>query len=529
MLQAYAACSVLMLCHYQSSSQSLVAYTTQSTAGATVLLDFDGHYVSGTSWNWDSSINAAPSGLPATVIKEIFDRVSEDFRIFELNITTDSLLYLAAPQFQRTRIIITPSSKWYGQAGGVAYIGSFTWGDETPAWVFNNLLGNDPKYISEAVAHEIGHTLGLQHQSQFNNTCALTTEYFEGIGDGEIGWAPIMGVGYYKNVTTWHNGPSVEGCSVYQDDIQKILSLNNLQLRNDDHSDEVVRASDISVTGGAFVVKGMVNNDLDRDAFKFTLNAPTQFRASVVPNNVGENCAGANTDMKLTLLNSGFDTIGVYNPSTLLSAALDTNLNAGGYYVVVEGVGNNYLPEYGSIGYYTFSSTASNALPVNAFTLRADKNGDQHQLKWTFSADEPLKEASVEYSENGRQFRTLTSLQSSSHAYSYRPSHSRTLYYRVKLVTQAEERNYYSNIVSVNGIPGDMVRIYNNVSSSNMSTVLVAQDSRYNVYDATGRLLSRGQFRTGMNALQLSSFQQGIVTLHVLCGEERYQFKLIKR
>jgi len=120
-------------------------------AAATIYLDFDGQYVSGTSWNWNGDIDAQPAGFSSDAIKEIFNRVAEDYSIFQLNITTDSVAFLAAPPAQRIRIIITPTSDWYGSAGGVSFVGSFTWGDDTPAWVFNQLLGNNIKYIAEAI------------------------------------------------------------------------------------------------------------------------------------------------------------------------------------------------------------------------------------------------------------------------------------------------------------------------------------------------------------------------------------------
>ena len=152
-------------------------YNSYSAASATVYLDFDGHIVEGTSWNWDSTICAKPSGLNPAAIKEVFNRVAEDYRIFNINITTDSSVYARAPVAKRVRLIVTPSSRWYGVAGGVSFVNSFTWGDGTPGWVFTDQLQYNAKYIGEACAHEAGHTLGLQHQSTWNQSCSLLAEY----------------------------------------------------------------------------------------------------------------------------------------------------------------------------------------------------------------------------------------------------------------------------------------------------------------------------------------------------------------
>src|SRR5664279_6077352 len=77
------------------------------TARATIFLDFDGQYVQASSWNGGNPLNCAPSGLNDAQITEIFNRVSEDYRPFNINITTDSIEFLAAPLAQRIRIIIT--------------------------------------------------------------------------------------------------------------------------------------------------------------------------------------------------------------------------------------------------------------------------------------------------------------------------------------------------------------------------------------------------------------------------------------
>src|SRR5688572_19374832 len=72
-------------------------YNSFLGAPAVIFLDFDGHYVAGTSWNWNGPIDAQPSGLSSEDIRDVFNRVSEDYRPFNINITTDSTVYFAAP------------------------------------------------------------------------------------------------------------------------------------------------------------------------------------------------------------------------------------------------------------------------------------------------------------------------------------------------------------------------------------------------------------------------------------------------
>ena len=152
---------------YSSKAQSLIL-SSFPDASATIYLDFDGHQVNGTSWNVAGPIDCGASNLSSTQRTEVFHRIAEDYRPFNINITTDSTKYWSAPANKRMRIIFTVTSDWYGSAGGVAYVNSFTWGDNTPAFVFTALLNYNAKNIAEAGAHEIGHTLGLRHQSSYD-------------------------------------------------------------------------------------------------------------------------------------------------------------------------------------------------------------------------------------------------------------------------------------------------------------------------------------------------------------------------
>ena len=156
------------------------------SAPAVAYLDFDGHYVANTAWNYSTNITCGASGLTPDQMTEIFHRIAEDYRPFNINVTTDSTKYWAAPALKRMRVVFTVSSEWYGSAGGVSYVNSFTWGDNSPCFVFTALLGYKTKWVAEAGSHELGHTLGLRHQSSYDGNCAKTAEYNQGIGSGEI-------------------------------------------------------------------------------------------------------------------------------------------------------------------------------------------------------------------------------------------------------------------------------------------------------------------------------------------------------
>src|SRR5258708_37517623 len=96
---------VLSILFTSISLSALPKLSSLPTVQATIFLDFDGHYVTSSIWNGGTPINCAPSGMNDAQITEIFNRVSEDYRPFNVNITTDSTVFLTAPLTKRIRII----------------------------------------------------------------------------------------------------------------------------------------------------------------------------------------------------------------------------------------------------------------------------------------------------------------------------------------------------------------------------------------------------------------------------------------
>lgn len=498
------------------------------SASATVFLDFDGHYAEGTAWNWSGPIKALPAGLSASAITEIFQRVAEDFRIFNCNITTDSTVFASAPLAQRTRIIITPTYQWYGRAGGAAYVGSFTWGDDTPAWVFSSLLSNKIKNVAEAISHETGHTLGLQHQSTYSTSCTLTAEYAEGQGDGEIGWAPIMGVNYYRNLTTWHNGTSAVSCNDIQYDVEVIASnIHPLGLRLDEHANARMSASPIIFDDINFLVSGLINTPDDKDVFTFSIQQSSHLRINALPKSFGAGNAGANLDIMIALLNDNSDTLGRYNPINLLNAGVDTNLNSGTYYLVVDGVGNSNLVNEESMGSYAISGSLDKVLPIHRLTLAGQQQQGIHHLNWLYQADEPIKESIVQYSTDGAHFNDLRTLPAGIQKYSWKPETKQFLYYRVKLITVADERAYYSNIITLRETGNKNFTLQSSLVNNNIITYSGKAYS-YQLLDGAGRLLQRGQLKEGTNRIDIYNAPKGLLLLHAANAQETITEKLIK-
>ena len=495
---------------------------------ATIFLDFDGHYVYSGVWNGGLPFNCAASTLTDLQITEIFNRTSEDYRPFDVNITTDSTVYLAAPLNKRVRIIITPTSSWYPGVGGIAYIGSFTWGDDTPGFVFSDKLGpNSPKMIAEACSHESGHTVGLSHQSKYDGVnCTSPIEmYNSGIGTGEAAWAPIMGNSYYKNMSNWNNGPTPYGCTNTQDNLSTITTQNGFGYRADDYG-ETMNGSTTPLTGN-FNKPGIITTNTDKDAFRLTIAQTSNFHLTANPYSIGPNNAGANLDIKLQIYSVSGTLINTYDPASTMSVSVDTVLNAGTYYLKIDGTGNTNIGEYGSLGSYTLSGVNA-PLPIHAIILNGTTENSKHNLSWQVYADEPIQTAVLENSTDGIAFTALTSVGATADRFSYNPFQNTTLYYRLK-VTSLAGQIVYSNTVALKAIINTDNIFKVSTLIQNEITVQAAEPYQYQLSDMNGRVISKGNGMAGFNNISMSSQPKGMYIIQLYSKNKQQTERIIKQ
>jgi hypothetical protein len=316
---------------------------TITPPNATILLDFDGQVVANTLWNTSGPINCAPANIAALDADKIIDRVSEDFSPFNVVVTTDEDVYNATNPQKRMRVVITETWDWFGVVGGTSYNNSFVWGNNTPCFVFSTLLSYNEKYIAEAISHEVGHTLNLQHQAFYDNAGNFISEYNEGSGDGRIGWAPIMGIGYYRNVTTWYNGPTVGGYKNLQDDVAIISNV--LGLKPDDNS-EMHRSDRFNS-----IEEGIINNGTDIDYFYIDVKDG----ASIVkaePKCLG-NGEGANLALRMRIFDKQGVCVKTIEDPGALSASV--SLAPDKYFIGIESKSIEGGSRNGMLGRYTVS------------------------------------------------------------------------------------------------------------------------------------------------------------------------------
>ena len=529
------ACFTLLLTAITTlvASAQVPQLSSYPSANAVILIDFDGHVVTGTAWNGSGPINAASSGLTDVQITEVFNRIAEDYRPFNINVTTEEAKYNSAPANKRTRVIITTTHQWYGtNAGGVAFLNSFTWGDYTPAWVFSALHNYNLKNIAEAASHEAGHTLGLRHQSSYDANCNKLSDYNWGQGTGEIGWAPIMGAGYSRNMTLWHDGPNSLGCTNYQTDLSIITnSTNGFGYRSDDYS-ESQNGGTTSASFNSnqqFTVSGVIEKTDDRDAFKFTLPVYGTFKLEAIPYNVGTGNSGSDLDLQVELFNSAHNSIGIYNPGTTLSSIVDTLMDAGTYYMRIDGKGNIYAPEYGSLGSYSLQGTfiAGIPLPLRRLELKGIIDRENHQLNWLIDADERVVKQVIEVSADGRNYTSLSQPANEARTFSYRPADTRPLRYRLN-VTFDNFKQYYSNTIVIRSGTISKPQLIGNMITGNTINVNSPSNYDYQVIDQNGRLLHHGKVQKGSSTVSTGTLARGMYLVRFYNGEEQWSEKFVK-
>lgn len=518
----------LFMISYQSYCQPKLS--SLPSARPTIFLDFDGQTVSASSWNGGNTLYCAPSGLNDTQITEVFNRVSEDYRPFNINITTDSTVFLAAPLSQRIRIIITPTSSWFTGVGGVSFTGSFIWGDDTPGFVFPNRLNNNPKAIAECCTHESGHTVGLSHQAKYNGDCALVATYNAGIGTGETSWAPVMGNSYYRNLSGWNNGPTPSGCTADQDNLSIITSRNGFTYRTDDHSDDPdVNPMPVKIVNSQFASEGIITTNTDKDVFKINLAKDGSLILNARPYSVGANNEGADLDVEVTLLNSSRSVLRIYNPEDKLDVEMDTTLMAGDYYLVVQGVGNANTTNYGSLGSYTISGAFSPliVMPISQVLLSGEIYKGNHSLNWSIVTDERVQNLTLESSLNGSIFTTLTSLPSDVNSFNYTPLAKQNTFYRLK-ATSTSGQVVYSNIITLKPVEttNQLFTISSLVNSE--ITVNAAEGFNYQLADMSGRIIRSGRGTPGLSNININNSPSGIYIMQIISNNQRTTQRIVK-
>ena len=364
---------------------------SRTNAKGVLYLDFDGAVVTDPRWASGATINALPSGLSNEKITEIWKVIAEDFRPFDVNVTTVESDYTNGKNGSRMRCIFTPTTDAMPGSGGVALFGSFKSSGTTPCWTFNGTGSSATSTTAVKVAsmtgsHEFGHTFNLRHDGDTSQT-GSSGVYYAGHGTGVTSWGPIMGAPFTASVIQWSKGQYLNANNT-EDDLAIISgTFFGVGYLTDDYASTTSLAQNIPQSSrGTISVAGIIEQNTDSDVFRLDCGK----------GNITVSALGAspepNLDIQLALLNSSGTIIASANPTGRLAASLTASLTQGIYYLKVspgsepDGSSVGYTT-YGSIGSYTLSGTfpsnvgyadnfaeASSIPSTSSFTLNASSS-----------------------------------------------------------------------------------------------------------------------------------------------------------
>ena len=346
---------------------------SRPTSTRVIYLDFDGHSADDPAWASVGypSIVSAPfdidgnpgsfSAAEQSLIYEVWQRVAEDYRPFDVNITTrdpgleairrTSTIDAAYGQ----RVVVTPSNFAGSGVIGVALLDVFGSEDDHAAYVFTDVeFKRTAKTMGEAVSHEAGHTFGLSHDGG-----STSPNYYDGHG----AWAPIMGrpIDPARPVTQWSRG-EYAGANNVEDDLAIIADGKpgspGAGHRPDDHADTAASATVVPSTG---VASGTIGSTGDRDVFAVDVLDGT---LSVQLRPPAGQAAWSNLAASVTVRDSGGSVVASGAPTTPSGWTVDLSASvpAGRYTIEVQPVGwltaSTGFTTYGSLGAYEVAITA---------------------------------------------------------------------------------------------------------------------------------------------------------------------------
>lgn len=344
--------------------QSVIPLQSLPGAVGVLYLDFDGETGPFPGWG-NGNFNADPPVVTTESVFGVWQRVSEDYQGFNLNVTTDRKVFDAAQPGRRQQIIITPTDTAAPGAGGVAYVGSFNWSVSRVAWSFYRTGKN----AGEVVSHELGHTLGLSHDGR----TSPSEPYYAGHGGSlsdPTSWAPIMGNSYTRKLTQWSKGEYANANNTEDDLFIIANNNNNVGYRPDDGGDSLATARYLDVlANGTVTGEGIIERTGDVDAFRFRSSGGS-VNITINPVNTDPNL-----DIYAEIVRAG--DLGVVvsnNPDLDVKATLATTLVAGEYLLRVRGTGRGSPPtdgytNYGCLGAYLLGGTVNASVLPDRFTI----------------------------------------------------------------------------------------------------------------------------------------------------------------
>ena len=223
-------------------------------------------------------------------------------------------------------------------------------------------------------------------------------------------------------------------------------------------------------------------------------------------------------------------TIGIYNPGNALHSIADTMLRPGTYYLKVDGKGNQYASEYGSMGSYSLQGTytAITPLPLKKLVLTGVTERGVHQLSWVVEADEALVKQVLQVSHNGSAYHDIPTAEININTYTYIPVALGVSVYRLQ-VTFDNGRQYFSNTISLKDQPVRIPHLVENVMRTNRILVNSPADYNYCIVDNSGRKVATGAVNRGTGVIYSNNITNGSYIIMFTNGQQQFVEKFVKQ